>query len=119
VQAGVIQAWGELEAAKAQVQATQSQVTAAEIALNGVRVEVRVGQRTTLDVLNAQRELLNDRVALVSAERDRLVAPYVLLSSIGGLSAQHLGLKVPIYDPITHYAQVRNSWAGDRNPDGR
>jgi outer membrane protein len=118
-QASVLQAWGQLEAAKAQIQATQSQVTAAEIALNGVREEARVGQRTTLDVLNAQQELVNDLVALVSAQRDRVVASYTLLSSVGGLTAQRLGLKVPIYDPIVHYTQVRDSWAGVRNPDGR
>jgi outer membrane protein len=118
-QASVIQAWGQLEAAKAEIQATQSQVTAAEIALNGVREEARVGQRTTLDVLNQQQELVNDRVALVSAQRDRVVASYTLLSSVGGLTARRLGLKVPIYDPIVHYTQVRDSWAGVRNPDGR
>ena len=50
------QAWGQLEAAKAQINATQAQVTAAEVALNGVREEARVGQRTTLDVLNAQQD---------------------------------------------------------------
>jgi outer membrane protein len=118
-QATVVQAWGQLEAAKAQIQATQSQVTAAEIALNGVREEARVGQRTTLDVLNAQQELVNDRVALVSAQRDRVVASYTLLSAVGGLSAQRLGLKVPVYDPIVHYIQVRDNWAGVRTPDGR
>jgi outer membrane protein len=118
-QATVVQSWGQLEAAKAQIQATQSQVTAAEIALNGVREEARVGQRTTLDVLNAQQELVNDRVALVSAQRDRVVASYTLLSSVGGLSAQRLGLNVPTYDPVTHYIQVRDSWAGVRTPDGR
>jgi outer membrane protein len=118
-QATVIQSWGQLEAAKAQIQATQSQVTAAELALNGVREEARVGQRTTLDVLNAQQELVNDRVALVSAQRDRVVASYTLLSSVGGLSAQRLGLNVPVYDPIVHYTQVRDSWAGVRTPDGR
>jgi outer membrane protein len=118
-QATVVQSWGQLEAAKAQIQATQSQVTAAEIALNGVREEARVGQRTTLDVLNAQQELVNDRVALVSAQRDRVVASYTLLSSVGGLSAQNLGLKIPVYDPMIHYQQVRDAWTGVRTPDGR
>src|SRR4029079_18779738 len=55
----LVQSWGQLDAAKAQIQATQSQVSASEIALNGVREEARVGQRTTLDVLNAQQELVN------------------------------------------------------------
>ncbi|MEA2977780.1 MAG: outer membrane protein [Alphaproteobacteria bacterium] len=115
----VVQAWGQLEAAKAQIQATQAQVAAAEIALNGVREEARVGQRTTLDVLNAQQELVNARVSLVTAQRDRVVASYALLSAVGRLSPTTLGLPVPIYDPMIHYQQVRDAWAGVRNPDGR
>ena len=78
-----MQAWGQVEAAKAQIIATQAQVAAAETALNGVREEARVGQRTTLDVLNAQQELVNARVALVSAQRDRVVASYSLLAADG------------------------------------
>ena len=77
------QAWGQLEAAKAQINATQAQVTAAEVALNGVREEARVGQRTTLDVLNAQQDLVNARVALVTAQRDRVVASYTVLAATG------------------------------------
>jgi outer membrane protein len=119
VQANVTQSWGQLEAAKAQIQATQAQVNSAEIALNGVREEARVGQRTTLDVLNAQQELVNARVALVTAQHDRVVASYALLTSVGGLSVRGLGLKTNVYDPMTHYQQVRDSWVGLRNPDGR
>jgi len=119
VQAQVVQSWGQLEAAKAQIQATQAQVNSSEIALNGVREEARVGQRTTLDVLNAQQELVNARVALVTAQHDRVVASYSLLSSVGGLSVQGLGLKTTVYDPMTHYQQVRDRWGGLRTPDGR
>jgi outer membrane protein len=119
VQANVTQSWGQLDAAKAQIQATQAQVNSAEIALNGVREEARVGQRTTLDVLNAQQELVNARVALVTAQHDRVVASYSLLSAAGGLSIPGLGLKTSVYDPTTHYQQVRDSWVGIRNPDGR
>jgi len=115
----VVQAWGQLEAAKANIEATQAQVQASEIALNGVREEARVGQRTTLDVLNAQQELVNARVSLVSAQRDRVVASYTLLSTVGRLSPQVLGLHVPVYDARVHYHQVRDSWAGLRTPDGR
>jgi outer membrane protein len=115
----LVQSWGQLEAAKAQIEATQAQVTAAEIALNGVREEARVGQRTTLDVLNAQQELVNARVSLVTAQRDRVVASYTLLAAVGRLSAQVLGLGVPVYDPTSHYHQVRDSWAGVRTPDGK
>jgi len=117
--ANVVQTWGQLEAAKAQITATQAQVAAAEIALNGVREEARVGQRTTLDVLNAQQELVNARVALVTAQRDRVVASYSLLAASGRLSVAVLGLQVPIYDPMTHYQQVRDSWFGVRTPDGQ
>jgi outer membrane protein len=117
--ATVVQSWGQLDAAKAQIEATTAQVNAAEIALNGVREEARVGQRTTLDVLNAQQELVNARVALVTAQHDRVVASYTLLAAVGGLSMQRLGLNVLIYDPQVHYQQVRDAWIGLRTPDGR
>jgi outer membrane protein len=117
--ATVVQAWGQHEAAKAQIQAAQEQVTASEVALNGVREEARVGQRTTLDVLNAQQALVNARVSLVTAQRDRVVASYTLLSAVGRLSPEVLGLKIPVYDPMVHYQQVRDAWGGVRTPDGR
>ena len=117
--ATVVQSWGQLDAAKAQIEATTAQVNGSEIALNGVREEARVGQRTTLDVLNAQQELVNARVALVTAQHDRVVASYTLLAAVGGLSMQRLGLNVMIYDPQVHYQQVRDAWIGVRIPDGR
>ena len=83
VRAAVISSWGQLEAARAQIIAAQAQVEAAETALNGVREEARVGQRTTLDVLNAQQELLNARVNLITAQRDRVVASYAVVQAIG------------------------------------
>ncbi|HZD89009.1 MAG TPA: TolC family outer membrane protein, partial [Pseudolabrys sp.] len=115
----VVQSWGQLEAAKANISATQSAVQSSEIALNGVREEARVGQRTTLDVLNAQQALVNARVSLVTAQRDRVVASYALLAAVGRLTPAVLGLRVPTYDPRVHYHQVRDSWAGLRTPDGR
>jgi outer membrane protein len=114
-----VQSWGQLDATKAQIEATTAQVNAAEIALNGVREEARVGQRTTLDVLNAQQELVNARVALVTAQHDRVVASYTLLAAVGGLSMQHIGLNVLIYDPQVHYQQIRDAWVGVRTPDGK
>ena len=117
--ANVVQAWGQLDAARAQIEATRAQVTAAEIALNGVREEARVGQRTTLDVLNAQQELVNARIALVQAQRDRLVNSYALLAAVGHLSAQVMKLAADTYDPRVHYQQVRDKWIGVRTPDGR
>jgi outer membrane protein len=118
-QQSVVQSWGQLEAAKAQIIATQAQVSAAETALNGVREEARVGQRTTLDVLNAQQELVNARVALVNAQRDRVVASYALLAATGRLSVAAMKLKLTPYDPTVHYQQVRDTWGGVRTPDGR
>jgi outer membrane protein len=113
------QAWAQLDASKSSIISTQSQVKAAESALNGVREEARLGQRTTLDVLNAQQELVNARVALVGAQRDRVVNSYTVLSSIGRLSPSVLRLPVPTYDSQIHYHQVRDAWFGWRTPSGR
>ena len=117
--ANTVTAWGQLVAGKAQVISAQAQVTASEIALNGVREEAKAGQRTTLDVLNAQQALVNARVALVTAQHDRVVASYSVLQSIGRLSPQVLSLNTPTYDASVHYHQVRDSWMGMRTPDGR
>jgi outer membrane protein len=119
VRANVVQYWGQLQATKAQTEAAERQVKYAESALNGVRDEARVGQRTTLDVLNAIQALLNARVSLITAQHDRVVASYNVLSAVGRLSAAGLGLPVQLYDPGVHYHQVRDSWFGVRTPDGR
>ena len=116
---GVMQAWAQLDAAKSSIESTKAQVKSAEAALNGVREEARLGQRTTLDVLNAQQELLNARIAMVVAQRDRLVNSYTLLASVGRLAPQVLGLNVPAYDPQVHYQQIRDAWVGVRTPDGK
>ena len=119
VRAQVVSAWGALEARKAQIIAATAQVEASSIALAGVREEAKVGQRTTLDVLNAQQELLNARVTLIRAQRDRVVASYAVLQAVGRLSASRLKLNVAQYRPETHYKQVRDKWGGKRTPDGR
>src|SRR5258705_12759063 len=116
--ANVVTAWGQLVAGKAQVQSAQAQGTASEIAPNGVREEAQAGQRTTLDVLNAQQALVNARVALVTAQHDRVVASYSVLNTVGRLSPIVLNLNSNTYDPSVHYHQVRDSWAGVRTPDG-
>ncbi|MEN3930725.1 TolC family outer membrane protein [Microvirga sp. W0021] len=119
VRAAVISAWGQLEAAKAQITAYQAQVNANEVALNGVREEARVGQRTTLDVLNAQQTLLNSRVLLITAQRDRIVASYAVVQAMGRLTARYLALDVAHYDPSVHYDQIKDSWGGIMTPDGK
>jgi outer membrane protein len=117
--ANTVTAWGQLVAGKAQVTAAESQVTASELALTGVRREATVGQRTTLDVLNALQALVNARVALVTAQHDRVVASYAVLSAVGRLSPQVLNLPTTSYDPGVHYQQVRDNWYGVGTPDGR
>jgi outer membrane protein len=117
--ADIVQAWSQLQAAKAQIEAAIRQNAAAERALEGVRNEAQAGQRTTLDVLNAEQALVNARVSLIVAQHDRVVASYALLSAVGRLSAQELHLPATIYDPMVHYQQVRDAWFGVRTPDGR
>jgi outer membrane protein len=117
--ATVVQVWAELQAAKAQIQAAREQVRTSEVALKGVRMEARLGMRTTFDVLNAQQALVNAQYNLVTARHDRVVGSYNLLSAIGRLSPQTLGLPTSIYDPMVHYQQVRDDWGGVRTPDGR
>ncbi|ACB95355.1 TolC family outer membrane protein [Beijerinckia indica] len=119
VRASVVSSWSQLETAKAVIQSSLAAVKAAEIALNGVREEARVGQRTTLDVLNAQQFLLNTRVSLVTAQRDRVVASYVVMSTVGKLTAANLHLSVVEYDPTVHFEQIKDKWIGVRTPDGR
>jgi len=119
VRATIVSTWGLLETARATIYSAQSAVTAAEIALAGTREEARVGQRTTLDVLNAQQTLLNARVSLVSAQRDRVLASYAVYAAIGKLTAENLGLDVILYDPTVHFDQVKGKWWGTQNPDWR
>ena len=116
--ADLVTAWGQLLAGKAQVVAAQSQVDASEIAYLGTTKEAQVGQRTVIDILTAQQTLVNARVVLVTAQHDRVVASYAVLSAIGRLSPQVLHLSTPTYDPSVHYQQVRDNWVGVRTPDG-
>jgi outer membrane protein len=119
VRATVVSAWGQLEASRAQITAAEAQVAAAEVALAGVREEARVGQRTTLDVLNAQQELLTARVNLITAQRDRVVNSYAVVQAMGRLSIRGLGIAIAQYNPKEHFDQVKDLWIGVRTPDGR
>lgn len=112
-----IRAWSSLLTATDRIRSGADQVRAAEVALDGVRQESDVGSRTTLDVLNAEQELLNARVALVVAERDEYVAAFDLRSAIGRLTAAQLALPVEVYDPAIHYRAVRNKLFGLSTPD--
>ena len=94
-------------AAKSSIVSNQSQVKANEIALEGVRQEASVGQRTTLDVLDAEQELLDASVNLVRAERDLHVASFSYLSALGRLNAVALALPVEVYDPEDYYGKLK------------
>lgn len=110
IKAQVTKAWYQLATARAAIYSRAEQVRASEVALDGVRQEEAVGARTLLNVLNAEKDLLNARVALVTSRRDEIVASYSLLSAMGRLTVGGLGLAVETYDPTNHYQKVRNKW---------
>ena len=107
-----IAAWAELRARRAKLRSDKTSVEANQIALTGVREEEKVGQRTLLDVLNAEQELLNSQVTLVETERDLVVSAYALLVATGRLTSRELGLTKKVYDPEAHYVDVRRKWFG-------
>lgn len=112
VRADIITAWGNLVAARAALVSNRAQVEANKIALSGVREEEKVGQRTVLDVLDAEQELLDAQVALETTRRDLVVASHSLLAAIGRLTASDVELPSDIYDPAKHYRKVENKAFG-------
>jgi outer membrane protein len=119
VRQAISSAWSQLEAARASVKANRDGIAAAQLALDGVIEERKVGQRTTLDVLNAQNDLVSVQIALVQAEHDSIVASYALLNASGRMTAQDMQLQVVQYKPEEHYNAVKDKWFGLRTPDGR
>jgi len=115
----VVSAWVSNEGSKVALAAAESEVRAADIALQGVRREAAGGQRTTIDVLNAQQDLTNARSRQIAAQRDRVIASYTLLSAVGRLDVHTLNLNTPDYLPEVHYHQVRDAWHGLRTPSGK
>jgi outer membrane protein len=101
--------WSNLEVARASIRAGRLEVSAAQLAFEGVQEEAKVGARTTLDVLDAEQELLNARASLVASRRDEQVAAYSLLASIGKMTVQHLGLNVgDTGEAAGYYGTVRH-----------
>ena len=119
VRAAVATAWAQLQAARANITGYRAQVDAARLALNGVIEERNVGQRTTLDVLNSQADVISAQILLAGSTRDEVVAGYAVLSAIGRLSAERLSLVASVYRPTEHYEAVEDKWFGLRPPDGR
>jgi outer membrane protein len=105
-------AWNTFQAALASIASNQATERADEIAFTGVRKEQQVGGRTVLDVLNAQQELLNAQVSVVTSQRNATVAAFQLLAAAGALTAQSLALKVKLYDPLAHYESDAARWIG-------
>ncbi|MBC6408364.1 MAG: TolC family outer membrane protein [Rhodobacteraceae bacterium] len=98
-----------LRSAEASLAATMTRIEAARVAFEGVREEATLGARTTLDVLDAEQELLDAQAARISAEADRAIAAYVLVSAQGLLTAENLRLAVTLYDPTAYYNSVKNA----------
>ncbi len=105
-------AWESLKTARARIGSIEAEIRANSIALEGVREEEKVGARTVLDVLDAEQEYLDSKVALVQARRDEFVASYGLMGAIGRLSVTHLGLDLTLYDAEGHYRGTRNKFWG-------
>ncbi len=110
--AGVTQAWSRYQTTRSQLKSDRMQADAARTALEGVREEERAGQRTILDLLNAEQELVDAQVQLVGTRRELVVAAYGLLAQMGRLTATELDLGQAVYDPTANYHEVRNSWLG-------
>jgi outer membrane protein len=114
-----VSAWVANEGAKIAVAASESEVRAATVALQGVQREAAGGQRTTVDVLNSQQDLISAKARLIGAQRDRVISSYTLLAAIGRLDVKTLNLNTPDYLPDVHYHQVRDAWHGLRTPSGQ
>ncbi len=104
--------WEALRTARARIESFKTQIKSSEVALEGVKREEAVGSRTILDTLDAEQELLDARVNLVTAQRDEIVAVFELKEAIGSLTMASMGLSVDAYDPTKHYREVREKWFG-------
>ncbi|NBT30690.1 MAG: transporter [Rhodobacteraceae bacterium] len=109
VQQNVGNAYANLSVARAAAEAYRRQIAASQVVFDGVREEAKLGARTTLDVLNAEQNLLDARANLVSAQADEVAASYAVLASLGLLTASHLGLAVQQYDPTAYYNLVKDA----------
>lgn len=102
-------AWSSIEVAQASILASDRQIRSAQTAYDGVREEAKLGARTTLDVLNAEQELLSARTARLSAQSSYSIGVYTLLARMGLLTVDHLNLGIPTYDPEAYYNAVKDA----------
>jgi outer membrane protein len=110
VRESVISAWASVQNAAAQIQSAQSAVASGQLVVEGTIRERDVGQKTTLDVLNAQAELTSAREALISASASRVIASFALLAAAGQLSAPGLDLNVKVHSADGYIATVEDVW---------
>ncbi len=119
VELGVGTAWAMLQVSAARTEASRRQVTASQLAYEGVREEARFGSRTTLDVLDAEQELLDARSILIGSEVEQYLSRYSLLSAMGVLTVKDLGLDVVTYDPADHYSPANSGPRSIGSPSDR
>ncbi len=103
---GIGNAYAQIRIASASIQASQQQIRASQLAFRGVQEEASLGARTTLDVLDAEQDLLEARIGLIEAQTSLYTASYGLLAAMGLLTVEHLELDVPEYDPTAYYNAV-------------
>ncbi len=111
-------AWAQLDVATAALQSTEEQIRAARVAFDGVREEAALGARTTLDVLDAEQELLDASANRIAAVSSRYTAIYNLLAAMGLLTVDHLGLGIPTYDVTAYYNAVKYAPSYGVSPQG-
>lgn len=109
IQQNVGNAFAGLRVARASREASERQIRAARVAFRGVREEANVGSRTTLDVLNAEQELLDARSSLIGVQTDEFITAYSALAAMGLLTAKHLNLPVQHYDPASYYNMIKSA----------
>ncbi|MGH1577686.1 TolC family outer membrane protein [Planktotalea sp.] len=109
IEQNVGNAFAQMRVSAASREASERQIRAAQVAFRGVREEANVGSRTTLDVLNAEQELLDARSALIDVQTDEFIAAYSALAAMGLLTAKHLNLPVQQFDPTEYYNLVKDA----------
>ena len=105
-------AWEQMRSAEANITSFRTQIEANAIALQGVQQEAAVGERTVLDILNAEQTLFQSRVSLIQSQHDELVAKFTLAEALGRFTAKNLALPVALYEPDKNFEHVRNKWIG-------
>ena len=104
--------WIELNSLEAQIVSINSTIKANEMAVEGVKKENEVGSKTLLDVLDAEQDLLEEKVEAIMVKRDKSITIFSLMAFLGKLSPSELSLDVSVYDLDKNYEAVKNIWLG-------